>query len=93
MSGPYQGRDLSNCGIGRLRIAINCGDLSVKESQWVLNYPPQTQNSNWTHLQIKAEPHSPPQVNGPEMSQRTGQSLQQTRRQEDLSQILLQANL
>ena len=30
MSGPYQGRDLSNCGIGRLRVAINCGVLSVK---------------------------------------------------------------
>ena len=29
MSGPYQGRDLSNCGVGRLRIAINCGVLSV----------------------------------------------------------------
>ena len=31
MSGPYQGRDLSNCGVGRLRVAINCGVLSVKE--------------------------------------------------------------
>ena len=30
MSGPYQGRDLSNCGVGRLRVAINCGVLSVK---------------------------------------------------------------
>ena len=30
MSGPYQGRDLSNCGIGRLHVAINCGVLSVK---------------------------------------------------------------
>ena len=29
MSGPYQGRDLSNCGVGRLRVAINCGVLSV----------------------------------------------------------------
>ena len=37
MSGPYQGRDLSNCGVGRLRVAINCGVLSVKqekESMW-----------------------------------------------------------
>ena len=32
MSGPYQGRDLSNCGVGRLRVAINCGVLSVKRS-------------------------------------------------------------
>ena len=31
MSGPYQGRDLSNCSIGRLCVAINCGILSVKE--------------------------------------------------------------
>ena len=30
MSGPYQRRDLSNCGAGRLRVAINCGVLSVK---------------------------------------------------------------
>ena len=30
MSGPYQGRDLSNCGVGRLRAAIHCGVLSVK---------------------------------------------------------------
>ena len=30
VSGPYQGRDLSNCGVGRLRVAINCGILSVK---------------------------------------------------------------
>ena len=30
MSGPYQGRDLSNCGVGRLHVAINCGVLSVK---------------------------------------------------------------
>ena len=29
MFGPYQGRDLSNCGVGRLRVAINCGVLSV----------------------------------------------------------------
>ena len=29
MSGPYQGWDLSNCGVGRLRVAINCGVLSV----------------------------------------------------------------
>ena len=29
MSGPYQGQDLSNCGVGRLRVAINCGVLSV----------------------------------------------------------------
>ena len=29
MSGPYEGRDLSNCGVGRLRVAINCGVLSV----------------------------------------------------------------
>ena len=29
MSGPYQGRDLSNCGVGRLPVAINCGVLSV----------------------------------------------------------------
>ena len=29
MSGPYQRRDLSNCGAGRLlRVAINCGVLS-----------------------------------------------------------------
>ena len=32
MSGPYQGRDLSNCGVGRLRVAINCGVLSVKDA-------------------------------------------------------------
>ena len=32
MSGPYQGRDLSNCGAGRLHVAINCGVLSVKIS-------------------------------------------------------------
>ena len=31
MTGPYEGRDLSNCGVGRLRVAINCGILSVKE--------------------------------------------------------------
>ena len=31
MSGPYQGRDLSNCGVGRLRVAINCGVLSVTD--------------------------------------------------------------
>ena len=30
MSGPYQGQDLFNCGVGRLRVAINCGVLSVK---------------------------------------------------------------
>ena len=30
MSGPYQGLDLSNCGVGRLRVAINRGVLSVK---------------------------------------------------------------
>ena len=24
MSGPYQRRDLSNCGTGRLQVAINC---------------------------------------------------------------------
>ena len=30
MSGPYQGRDLSSCGGGRLRVAINCGVQSVK---------------------------------------------------------------
>ena len=36
MSGPFQGRDLSNCGVGRLRVAINCGVLSVKyQSEWV----------------------------------------------------------
>ena len=34
MSGPYQGRDLSNCGVGRLRVAINCGVLSVKHKIW-----------------------------------------------------------
>ena len=33
MSGPYQGRDLSNCGVGRLRVAINCGVLSVKANR------------------------------------------------------------
>ena len=31
MSVPYQGRDLSNCSVGRLRVAINCGVLSVKD--------------------------------------------------------------
>ena len=31
VSGPYQWRDLSNCGVGRLRVAINCGVLSVKD--------------------------------------------------------------
>ena len=31
MSGPYQRCDLSNCGAGRLRVAINCGVLNVKE--------------------------------------------------------------
>ena len=30
MSSPYQGWDLSHCGVGRLRVAINCGVLSVK---------------------------------------------------------------
>ena len=34
MSGPYQGRDLSNCGVGRLRVAINCGVLSVKKQEF-----------------------------------------------------------
>ena len=29
MSGPYQRPDLSNCGAGRLCVAINCGVLSV----------------------------------------------------------------
>ena len=29
MSGPYQGRDLSNCSVGRLSVAINCGALSA----------------------------------------------------------------
>ena len=29
MSGPYQGLDLSNCGVGRLRVAINCGVLTL----------------------------------------------------------------
>ena len=32
MFGPYQGRDLSNCGVGRLRVAINCGVLSVNSN-------------------------------------------------------------
>ena len=32
MSGPYQGRDLSNCSVVRLRVAINCGVLSVKQA-------------------------------------------------------------
>ena len=32
MYGPYQGRDISNCGVGRLHIAINCGVLSVNHS-------------------------------------------------------------
>ena len=36
MSGPYQGRDLSNCGVGRLRVAINCGVLSVNVFNIVL---------------------------------------------------------
>ena len=31
MSGPYQ-RHLSNCGAGRLHVAINSGILSVKSS-------------------------------------------------------------
>ena len=30
VSGPYQRRDLSNCGAGRLPVAINCGVLNVK---------------------------------------------------------------
>ena len=30
MSGPYQRQDRSNCGTGRLLVAINCGILSVK---------------------------------------------------------------
>ena len=30
MSGPYQRRDLSNCGCGMLRVVNNCGVLSVK---------------------------------------------------------------
>ena len=30
MSGPYQRRDLSNCGAGRLHIKNNCGVLTVK---------------------------------------------------------------
>ena len=29
MSGPYQGRDLSNCSVARLWVAINCGDLDM----------------------------------------------------------------
>ena len=29
MSGPYQRRDLINCGTGRLRVANDCGVLSV----------------------------------------------------------------
>ena len=32
MSGPYQGRDQSNCGVGRLRVAINCGILSINHN-------------------------------------------------------------
>ena len=32
MSGPYQRRDLSNCGTGRLCVAINCGVLSVNDN-------------------------------------------------------------
>ena len=36
MSGPYQGRDLSNCGVGRLCVAINCGVLSVKSAPFSL---------------------------------------------------------
>ena len=35
MSGPYQGRDLFNCGVGRLHVAINCGVLSVKVRQFI----------------------------------------------------------
>ena len=42
MSGPYQGRNLSNCGVGRLRVAFNCGVLSVKQSfqeySWKIYY-------------------------------------------------------
>ena len=38
MSGPYQGRDLSNCGSGRLRVAINCGVLSVNYLQFDVFY-------------------------------------------------------
>ena len=30
--GPYQSRDLSNCGAGRLCVAINCGVLSVNDN-------------------------------------------------------------
>ena len=36
MSGPYQGRDLSNCGVGRLRVAINCGVLSVRGKTYLI---------------------------------------------------------
>ena len=39
MSGPYQRRDLSNCGAGRLRVAINCGVLSVKQVAGVQREP------------------------------------------------------
>ena len=30
VSGPYQRRDLSNCGARRLHVAINCGVVNVK---------------------------------------------------------------
>ena len=33
MSDPYQRRDLSNCGAGRLHVAINCGVLSGKQGR------------------------------------------------------------
>ena len=35
VSCPYQRRDLSNCGAGRLHVANNCGILSVKNKIFV----------------------------------------------------------
>ena len=37
VSGPYQRWDLSNCGAGRLHVAINCGILSVRATIQILS--------------------------------------------------------
>ena len=40
MSSPYQSQmwDLSNCGAGRLHVAINCSILSVKATIQILSH-------------------------------------------------------
>ena len=54
MSGPYQGRDLSNCGVGRLRIAINCGVLSVKDGYLnLLLHSKNVVKRGWARRQIR----------------------------------------